>query len=70
MTFVAAALLMLFMALAAVQIVASAALACADHPDIPADRRLILLLSMIFYITVGLGLFVLAGDRFARLMLA
>jgi hypothetical protein len=70
MQFLAAVtLLMILMALAIVQIIASAAFASGDHPEIPADRRGLVLLAMIFYCTVGLGLFVLASARFAELML-
>ena len=70
MTIVAAALLLLFLVLAAVQIVGVATVLCSGDTDVPADLRVAARCVAVAGIVIGLGLFVLSGARLAELILA
>jgi len=68
MTVVTAALLLLFLILSAVQVVGVATVLCAGGIDVPADRRVAAHCTAVAGIVIGLGLFVLAGDRLGAIL--
>jgi hypothetical protein len=69
MTVVAAVLLLTFIALAVVQVVGVATVLCADDIEVPAELRVAAQGTAVAGIVIGLGLFVLAGDRLGALLL-